>query len=228
MKNGYDLFEKFSNGSSLWRSSFSEFEAACLQLQELAQKSENQFYAINLTTGEVFAFNSERDAHGFRTPSKTERRSKSQAAEYVMGAADRALYENRLHEDLRVTKRQAEMHNQGATTAIDAERRRSERLLLDMALVVRGESTESQPFQEKTFTISVSAHGTLLVLATKVALGQTLLLSGAHSQDEVVGRVVRFGIPRGGLAQVGFDFAQPAPELWPLESPPDSWRSLSS
>ncbi len=118
------------------------------------------------------------------------------------------------------------MRNQGATTAIDAERRRSERLLLDVALVVRGESTESKPFQEKTFTISVSAHGTLLVLATKVALGQTLLLSNSHSQDEVVGRVIRFGISYGGLAQVGIDFAQPTPEFWPVESPPDSWRSV--
>ena len=118
------------------------------------------------------------------------------------------------------------MHNQGATTAIDSERRRSERLLLDVALVVRGESTESKPFQEKTFTISVSAHGTLLVLATKVTLGQTLLLSNPHSQDEVVGRVVRFGIPYGGLAQVGIDFARPAPEFWPVKSLSDSWRSL--
>jgi hypothetical protein len=111
---------------------------------------------------------------------------------------------------------------------IDSERRRSERLLLDVALVVRGESTESQPFQEKTFTISVSAHGALLVLATKVALGQTLLLSNPHSEDEVVGRVVRFGIPYGGLAQVGIDFAQPAPEFWPVESLRDSWGSLRS
>ena len=120
------------------------------------------------------------------------------------------------------------MHNQGATTAIDSERRRSERLLLDAALVVRGESEESKPFQEKTFTISVSAHGTLLVLATKVRLGQTLLLSNPQTQDEVVGRVVRFSIPHGGLAQVGIDFAQPAPEFWPVESVPDSWRLVRS
>jgi hypothetical protein len=121
-----------------------------------------------------------------------------------------------------------EMRNHGAATAIGAERRRSERLLLDVALVVRGESMESKPFQEKTFTISVSAHGTLLVLATKVALGQTLLLRNPHSQDEVVGRVIRFGIPYGGLAQVGIDFAQPAPEFWPVESLPDSWRFVRS
>jgi len=80
MKHGYDLFEKFSNGSSLWRGSFPGFETTCLRLQELAQKSENQFYVTNLTTGEVIPFNSERDARGLLAPSKAGRLSKSQAA----------------------------------------------------------------------------------------------------------------------------------------------------
>ena len=109
----------------------------------------------------------------------------------------RSPYEDQFHENLRAGKSEGEMRNQDAAAAVGAERRRSERLLLDVALVVRGESTESKPFQEKTFTISVSAHGTLLVLANKVRLGQTLLLSNPHSQEEVVGRVVRFGIPYG-------------------------------
>ena len=80
MKHEYDLFEKFPDGSSLWRDSAAGFETTRLRLQELAQRSENKFYAFNLTTGQVLAFNSERDAHGFRAPSKTERQSKSQAA----------------------------------------------------------------------------------------------------------------------------------------------------
>jgi len=80
MKNEYDLFEKFPDGSSLWRDSISGFETTRLRLQGLARRSENEFYALNLTTGEVLAFNSERDSHGFRAPLRTERRSKSQAA----------------------------------------------------------------------------------------------------------------------------------------------------
>jgi hypothetical protein len=80
MKNEYDLFEKFPDGLSLWRDSIPGFETTRLRLQELAQRSENQFYAINLTTRKILALNSECNAHGFRTRSKTERRSKSQAA----------------------------------------------------------------------------------------------------------------------------------------------------
>ena len=80
MKHEYDLFEKFPDGSSLWRDSVPGIESTRLQLQELARRSENQFYAINLTTGETAAFDSEDDAHRFHAPSMTERRSKSQAA----------------------------------------------------------------------------------------------------------------------------------------------------
>ena len=148
--------------------------------------------------------------------------------ENLLVAADRALYKNKLHEHLRVRKCEVEMYNQGVATALNAERRRSERLFLDVALVVRGESKERRPFQEKTFTISVSAHGTLVVMATKVALGQTLLLSNPQTEDEVEGRVVRFGSPYGGLAQVGIDFTKPSPKFWPVESAPDSWTLLRS
>jgi hypothetical protein len=76
----YDLFEKFPNGSSLWRGSFSEFETACHRVKELAEKSENQFYAVSLTTGEAVAVDSERTAPEFLEPQKAKKRSKGQAA----------------------------------------------------------------------------------------------------------------------------------------------------
>src|SRR5579862_7930688 len=95
-----------------------------------------------------------------------------------------------------------------------AERRRSHRSLLDVALIVRGESIEGKSFEEETFTISVSAHGALLVLAAKVALGQRIVLLNLQTRSEKEGRVARFGSLYGGLAQVGIEFAGPAPEFW--------------
>jgi hypothetical protein len=81
MKHEYNLLEKFLDDSLLWRDSVPGFEITRLRLRELAQRSENEFYALNLTTREVLAFRLKRDAHGFRAPLKTERRSKSQAAQ---------------------------------------------------------------------------------------------------------------------------------------------------
>jgi hypothetical protein len=104
----------------------------------------------------------------------------------------------------------------GDTTS---ERRRSERFLLDVPLVVRGESAEQKPFEELTFSISISTFGALVVLANKVTVGQTLFLKNPETQYETEGRVARLGAPYGGLAQVGIEFPKPAPELWTLSSP---------
>src|SRR5579871_5085623 len=101
-----------------------------------------------------------------------------------------------------------------------AERRRSPRHLLDVALVIRGESAEAKPFEELTFTISISTHGALVVLATKVTIGQKLLLRNPDTQFETEGRVARLGAPYGGLAAVGIEFQQPAAELWTASTPP--------
>jgi hypothetical protein len=112
-----------------------------------------------------------------------------------------------------------------APVARGAERRGSERLLMDVPLLVRGESLGKTPFQEETFTVSVSAHGALVMLATKVELGQAVSLVNLQTQAETRGRIARFGSLYGGLAQVGIEFAEPAPDFWHLESPPRSWKS---
>ena len=83
-----------------------------------------------------------------------------------------------------------------------ADRRRSPRVLIDVPLVIRGESAEQKQFREETFTISVSAYGALIVLAAKVSLGQRLMLLNPETRAEREGRVARFGARYGGLAQV--------------------------
>jgi PilZ domain len=97
-------------------------------------------------------------------------------------------------------------------------RRRSERVLMDVPIVIRGESPDQRPFQEETFTVTVSAHGALLMLATQVSPGQKLLLLNPANWDEREGRVAFRGPVHAGLAQVGFEFTQPSPDFWPISS----------
>ena len=111
--------------------------------------------------------------------------------------------------------------------SVNTRQRRSHRLLLDVTLIVRGESIEKQPFQEETFTIVVSAHGALIVLAAKVRLGQTLLLMDPKTWDQREGRVAHLGSPYGGLTQVGIELTRPSPEFWPVSPPPDDWKADS-
>ena len=53
MHHKYDLFEKFPDGSSLWRACVLGLEATNHHLREFAQKSEHQFYAIDIESGKT-------------------------------------------------------------------------------------------------------------------------------------------------------------------------------
>jgi hypothetical protein len=53
MKHLYEIFEKFPDRSSLWRDSAVGARAAQHKILEMARKSANEFYAIDLTGGEA-------------------------------------------------------------------------------------------------------------------------------------------------------------------------------
>jgi len=121
-----------------------------------------------------------------------------------------------------------EMTGQNADEPVRGlERRRSLRFPLDVGLVVRGESVEKEAFREETFTISVSAHGALVLLSAKVALGQTLFLKNSETQMDMEGRVTRINSSYGGFVQVGIEFAQPSLTFCPVPSQPNSWKSVA-
>ena len=75
MVHEYDLFEKFPDGSSLWRASVLGLESARIHLQELSRKSNNQHFAIDMVAGRTFHLNPEQDALGFLVPKKGKRRN---------------------------------------------------------------------------------------------------------------------------------------------------------
>lgn len=102
--------------------------------------------------------------------------------------------------------------------------RRSERVLLDVPVVIRADSADQHQFREETFTVIVSAHGALLMLEAKVALGQKVVVMNPKNWDEREVKVAYVGPDRAGLAQVAVEFAQPAPEFWSLEAPPANWK----
>jgi hypothetical protein len=97
-------------------------------------------------------------------------------------------------------------------------------VLLDMPILVSGESADHLAFREETFTVTVSAHGALVMLATKVAVGQKLTLTNPANQGTREARVAYLGHPHAGLSQVAVEFAQPAPDFWPVQTPPPDWR----
>ncbi len=105
------------------------------------------------------------------------------------------------------------------------EHRRSERVLIDVPVVICGQSADYREFREETFTVTVSAHGALLMLAANVLLGQKLVIMNPKNHDERQVRVAFRGAAHAGLAQVGIEFPRPAPEFWQIDAPPQNWKN---
>lgn len=100
--------------------------------------------------------------------------------------------------------------------------RRSQRLILDIPIVICGE--DDRPFREETFTITVNADGGLVVLEHRVALGQKIVLMNPKTWDEREATIASLGPPYAGLSTVGFQFVNPAPDFWAVSSPPPDWN----
>ena len=53
MSRTYEIFERFSDGSTLYRASVTGIRSARHRMKELSTKNNNEYYAMNLHTGEV-------------------------------------------------------------------------------------------------------------------------------------------------------------------------------
>ena len=108
---------------------------------------------------------------------------------------------------------------------IGTGQRRSARVLLDVPVAIWGESPDEQTFREETFTVTVSAHGALVMLAAKVSVGQRVILRKLTDSIEIRGRIADVGLPHAGLTQVGIELDRPSPEFWPVSQPPTDWMA---
>jgi len=60
MKHLYEIFEQFPDGASLWRESAMGHQKAQRKVMEMARKSANPIYAIDLTGGDVIRIDESR------------------------------------------------------------------------------------------------------------------------------------------------------------------------
>jgi hypothetical protein len=108
-----------------------------------------------------------------------------------------------------------------------AGQRRSARVLMDVPVVICGQSGDRRDFREETFTVTVSAHGALLMLAANVSLGQKILMINPTNSDEREARIAYRGPIHAGLCQVAVEFNKPSPEFWPVSPAPSDWPKSS-
>lgn len=102
--------------------------------------------------------------------------------------------------------------------------RRSQRVVLSLPVVVRAQFEGENPCAEKSHTLVVNAHGALIALALRVRPEQPLMLENRGSGKEQRCRVVHVGERQCDKAEVGVEFAEPAPHFWNIEFPPADWK----
>jgi hypothetical protein len=106
----------------------------------------------------------------------------------------------------------------------DASRRRSQRVILSLRVIVRtDDGPKATSFEEETHTLIVNAHGALIALKSKVVKGQKLRLTNRATKAEQSCRVASLGPMSEGKAQVGVEFLKPCPDFWQISFPPEDW-----
>jgi hypothetical protein len=110
-----------------------------------------------------------------------------------------------------------------------ANRRRSERVMLKVPVVLSIHSADRIVTEERTSTQVVNAHGGLLGLQMEISAGQLFLLTNSKTGVTRECTVVRTQqSPSAPGLLVAFQFATPAPDFWPIVFPPKDWQSLES
>jgi PilZ domain-containing protein len=102
-------------------------------------------------------------------------------------------------------------------------RRRSQRVLMELPVRVSGKTGAASRFEEETHTITINAHGGLLALVARVTRGQHLTLMNVRTKGSLECVVVHVDKFTGGKLQVGVEFMLPDPTFWRVAFPPRDW-----
>ena len=102
-------------------------------------------------------------------------------------------------------------------------RRRSQRVLMQVAVRIRGNDAQGKAFEEETSTLAINAHGALIPLQARVTSGSKVLMQHNGTKQEQECHVVFLGPVRSGKSEVGLEFTVACPTFWRVAFPPEDW-----
>ena len=103
--------------------------------------------------------------------------------------------------------------------------RRSQRLDLNVPVVVYRTPGAGPQFYESTQTLVVSAHGALVTLTDLVAPKQRLVVQNPSSGQNLECRVISVNKQQIGPPHVALEFLRPTPSFWHIAFPPADWSA---
>ena len=102
-------------------------------------------------------------------------------------------------------------------------KRRSQRVLMQVGVRIRGKDTQGKDFEESTETLAINAHGALVLLSARVISGSVVHMKHNKTEEEQECHVAFLGPVRSGRAEIGLEFSQPRPTFWRVAFPPEDW-----
>ena len=109
------------------------------------------------------------------------------------------------------------------TPSSTGARRRSQRVLMQVAVRIRGTDAQGQNFEENTETLAINAHGALVLLGARLTSGSKVQMKHNKTEEEQECHVAFLGPVRSGRAEVGLEFSAPRPAFWRVAFPPEDW-----
>jgi hypothetical protein len=101
--------------------------------------------------------------------------------------------------------------------------RRSQRLFLQVRVIVEGKLANLSPFNEETHTIVVNAHGALVEMRVSLDQGQIVILQNVWTREKSE-CAVKLVTPAGtGKFNTALEFTNPNPGFWHISFPPEDW-----
>ena len=122
-----------------------------------------------------------------------------------------------------VGAREVRMAQSTNTTPNTGARRRSQRVLMQVAVKIRGTDPQGHKIEEETETLAINAHGALVLLTAKLTSGSKIILQHKKTQEEHECHVAFLGPVRQGKAEIGLEFTSPHPTFWRVAFPPEDW-----
>jgi hypothetical protein len=106
-----------------------------------------------------------------------------------------------------------------------SNKRRSQRLFLQVRIVVEGKLPNKSPFTEETHTIIVNAHGALVEMKALLDQGIIVTMQNVRTSEKAE-CVVKLITPAGaGKFSTAFEFTNPNPGFWRISFPPEDWST---
>jgi hypothetical protein len=106
------------------------------------------------------------------------------------------------------------------------KRRRSQRVMLKLDILVRLNVQEGGPLQTHAFTVAANAHGGLMESPFRMIAGQRITLINPQSGKEVGCTVVSVHRSSEGYFATAFEFEQHSPQFWAIALPPLDWGMM--